>query len=58
MDDNTFVKIEDRKMPIDDFNFVSLDEEKNYSRGVINFVFLTSIVVTSFMWILLIFFRK
>lgn len=58
MDDNSFVKIEDKKMPVDDFNYVDLDYEPNYSRGVISFVFLTSIVVTSFMWILLIFFRK
>jgi hypothetical protein len=58
MDDKAFVKIEDRKMPVDNFKYLPLDEEKNYSRGVVNFIFLTGIVITSFMWILLIFFRK
>jgi len=58
MNDDSFIKIENLDMPCDNFIDLNLDNNVNYSRGVINFVFLLGILVTSFMWILLIFFRK
>jgi len=60
MDNNSFVKIEDKKMPIDTFNYPDLDMgiTKNYSSGFANFIFLAGIVATSFMWIMLMFFGK
>jgi len=58
MENNTFVKIENKVMPVDEFNFVSLEQRNKHSSGVINFMFLLSIIIISFMWVLLIFFRK
>ena len=58
MNNDSFVKIEDKKMPICDFNYPDLEQERNYSKGFTNLVFLSGIIVTFFMWIMLIFFRK
>lgn len=58
MDNNSFVKIEDKKMPVDNLNYPDLDITRNYSSGFANFVFLSGIVATSFMWIMLMFFGK
>lgn len=58
MYDNSFVKIEDKKMPVDNLNYPDLDVTRNYSSGFANFVFLSGIVATSFMWIMLMFFGK
>lgn len=58
MDNNSFVKIEDKKMPIDTFNYPDLDITRNYSGGFANFVFLAGIFSTFVMWIMLMFFGK
>lgn len=58
MNNDSFVKIEDKKMPICDFDYPDLDIVKNYSSGFANFVFISGIVATSLMWIILMFFRK
>lgn len=55
---NSFVEIEDKKMPVDKFKEIDFDKPIDNRNGFINLVFLSSIVVSSFMWILLVFFRK
>ena len=59
MDNNYFVKIEDKKMPIDNFDYPDLDVNRNYSNsGFANFVFIAGIFSTFFMWIMLMFLGK
>ena len=53
-----FYKIEDKKMPDDNLNNFDLEVKKSSNRGVANVLFILGIVVTAFMWIMLIFFRK
>lgn len=56
MDDNSFVKIEDKSMPLDIFG--DLEEQKHNNGGFINIIFLSSVLTTAVMWIMLLFFRK
>lgn len=60
MNNNSFVKIEDKKMPIDNLSYPNLDfnRKKGYSSGFANLIFLSGIVATFFMWIILITLRK
>jgi len=58
MGNDYFYKIEDKKMPDDNLNYFDLDVKKSSNRGVANVLFILGIVVTAFMWIMLIFFRK
>ena len=52
MENESFVKIEDKKMPIDNLY------KENDNKGFINFVYLLGIVFTAFMWLGLIFLGK
>jgi len=56
MNDDSFIKIENKKLPVNTIKDFCL--EKGNSNGYINFVFLISILLTSFTWIILIFIRK
>ena len=58
MNNDSFVKIEDKNMPVCDFNYPDLDINKSYSNGFANFVFIAGLFATSFMWIMLMFFGK
>lgn len=58
MNNEFFVKIEDKTMPVCDFNYPDLDKEESHNAGFINFVYLFGFAVTAFMWVMLIFFRK
>jgi len=60
MNNDYFVKIEDKTMPVCDFDYPNLDIEKKgiKNAGFVNFVYLLGIVVTAFMWIMLMFVRK
>ena len=55
MENNSFVKIEDREMPVCNLKDIDLETERNFSYGFTNFVFLAGIVFTSIMWIILIY---
>ena len=47
--DNEFVKIEDKKMPVDNYKYKS-----NYQSGFVSLLFLPGLIITSFMWGILI----
>jgi len=53
--DNKFVKIEDKRMPVDNYKNHILDKSNNnYQSGFISLFFLPGLIITSFMWAILI----
>ena len=59
MDNNSFVKIEDKKMP--SYNFKDIDLDSNFDNksflnsksGFTNIVFLSGIIATFIMWVMI-----
>lgn len=58
MDDREFVKIEEKKMPIDELRNIDFDTYKVNQGGFANLLFLFGIIATFFMWIMLLFLGK
>lgn len=55
MEQDSFVKIENRELPVDKFKNFDFDDINRNNRGFTNIIFLTGIIFTFFMWLLLIF---
>ena len=58
MKDNSFVKIENKKMPIDNFKDLDFEISNKSPNGFTSFLFLSGIVVTAIMWIMLVIIGK
>lgn len=58
MENREFVKIEDKKMPVDEFRDIDFEMKKNYQAGFTNLVFLFGVVSTFLMWMILLFLGK
>lgn len=55
MDNNEFIKIENKVMPKDNFKDVDFDVERSSQAGFTNLIFLAGGIVTAFMWGILMF---
>lgn len=53
--DYNFIKMENKKMPVDNYKKHSFDNNvDNYQSGFISLFFLPGLIITSFMWGILI----
>lgn len=50
-----FLKIEDKSMPVKEYKDIDFDMERDSRSGFTNILFLVGLIVTSFMWGILIF---